>query len=249
MAMPEPGNANAAQRLPISGSDLLIILILTLGGSRLLLPLVASVLDVSGPDNAGLELVLLLLGVQIVVLFGVVYGVAVRWKGCTWRDLGFVPLPPGWGIRAVAIALISFPLVGGVSWLQQQITGQSFQNPQLEILSPPVFSWWAYLGTLFIAGVLAPLAEEITFRGLLFRWLDERYGFTIGIVVSAFAFSILHGIPGLIPAIMVLGAVLAWTYARTGSIWVPIIVHGTYNAIVTTILYAAIAQGLSPSNI
>jgi membrane protease YdiL (CAAX protease family) len=43
---------------------------------------------------------------------------------------------------------------------------------------------------------------------------------------------------------MALGAILAWAYHRTESIWVPVMVHGAYNAVVTTALYAALAQGL-----
>jgi hypothetical protein len=54
----------------------------------------------------------------------------------------------------------------------------------------------------------------------------------------------MHGIPGLIPAIAVLGLILAWIYEITGTIWAPIVVHGAYNAIVTTILYTAVSQGV-----
>ena len=49
---------------------------------------------------------------------------------------------------------------------------------------------------------------------------------------------------GIAVQIAVLGLVLAWAYERTGSIWAPVIVHGVYNAVVTTILYVAIARGL-----
>lgn len=247
MSSPAP---NATRRLPVTGSDLLLILILGLGSSRLVLPLLAAGLGISALDpQARMGAILILLAAQTGLLLAVVYLIAVRWRGCTWAELGFVPLPPGWGTRAAAIALVSFPLIGGVNWVQQQITGQPFENPQLQVLAPADFSWAAYLGTLAVAGLWAPFVEEIVFRGLLFRWLGERYGFTLALVGSALAFAVLHGIPALIPAIVVLGAILAWIYARTQSIWAPVIVHGAYNAVVTTILYAAVAQGLSPQGL
>lgn len=241
-AQPPPG-----RRLPLSGSDLLLILILGLGSSRLMLPLLAVLFDVQRiPGSQRVVLVLALLTAQMLILLFVVYLVAVRWRGASWQELGLVPLPGRWGGRAVALALVSFPLMGAVAWLQQQVTGQEFHNPQITAMAPPAFSWAAYLATLAVAGVLAPLIEEIVFRGLLYRWLRERYGFALGVLGSALAFSVLHGVPGLIPAIALLGALLAWVYERSGSLWTAVILHGTYNAVVTTVLYAALAQGIRP---
>lgn len=236
------------RRLPLSAADLLLILIAGLGLNRLLLPLVAEALGVDPTTGlaGNLGAVLLLLLVQFALLFAVVYGVARRWRGVQWAELGFVPLPPGWGRRAVLIALGCLPLVGAISWAQQQITGQPFENPQFEAIAPPDFAWSAYLATLVTVAALAPLVEEVLFRGLLFRWLGERFGLVPGVGGSALAFALLHGIPGLIPGILVLGALLALVYHRAGSIWAPILVHGTYNALVTTALYIAIAQGLTP---
>jgi membrane protease YdiL (CAAX protease family) len=245
MSQPSPA---PARKLPLNGGDLLLILILAVGTTRLLVPLLVDVFDLRELTSASgrVAVVLALLAVQTLVLFLVVHLVAVRWRGATWTELGFVPLPERWGARAVMIALLSFPLMGAVSWIQQSVTGEPFKNPQISAMAPPAFSWAAYLATLAVAGVLAPLVEEIAFRGLLYRWLRERYGFLAGLGGSALAFSVLHGIAGLIPAIALLGVILAWTYERSRSLWAPIILHGTYNIVVTTILYAALAQGIKP---
>lgn len=243
--MSAPGMHPVGRRLPLGVADLLLIVILSLGASRFLMPLLLGVFDIA-PLQAGnrTAAVLILLTAQTLMLFAVVYLVAVRWRGVHWEELGFWPLPDSWAWRAVAIALLAFPAVNIVSWLQMQVTGQPLDNPQMEVLAPKGFSWSSYAGMLLVAGVLAPIVEEIAFRGLLYRWLRERLGVGVGMVGSALAFSVLHGIAGLIPAIAVLGLILAWVYERTGSIWAPVIVHGVYNAIVTTILYAAIAQGV-----
>ncbi|WP_161958773.1 CPBP family intramembrane glutamic endopeptidase [Ferruginivarius sediminum] len=234
--------------MPLTASDLLLILILGLGSARFLLPAIAAMFDLRAlvAGDHRVSVVMTMLALQTLLLLFVVYLVAVRWRGVTWQELGLVPLPRIWGGRAVAIAMLSFPLMGAVSWVQQQIVREEFRNPQLTAMAPSEFSWAAYLGTLAVAGLLAPLVEEIVFRGLLYRWIRERYGFVVGVIGSALAFSLLHGIAGLIPAIALLGAILAWTYERAQSIWAPVILHGTYNAVVTTVLYAALAQGIKP---
>lgn len=244
-----PLTAAAPPRLPLSAADLLLILILGLGLSRLVLPPLAGAfgLDPAQGLSGHLDLVLGLLLVQFGLLFAVVYAVALRWRGARWRDLGFVALSPRWAGRALLLALLCLPLVGTISWIQQQITGAPFENPQFEAIAPPSFAWRAYLGTLVVAAVLAPVVEEIVFRGLLYRWVRERLGVLPGVGISAVLFAVLHGIPGLIPGIIVLGALLAVVYERAGSLWAPILVHGAYNALVTTALYVAIAQGLHPS--
>lgn len=243
--MSEQPRPPAPRRLPVSGADLLLMVIVGFGSSRFLLPLMAGALNVQIRDGvSNIAAVMFLLTVQSLVLFAVVYAVAIRWRGVTWGELGFVPPPPGWLPRALLTALVSFPVVGAISWAQQQITGKPFENPQFEVMAPAAFAWRDYLVTLFVVSVVAPLVEETAFRGLLYRWLYERIGFYVAVAASAFMFSILHGIPALIPGIMALGAILAWTYHRTESIWVPVMVHGAYNAVVTTALYAALAQGL-----
>jgi hypothetical protein len=228
--------------------DLLLMLIVGMGSSRLVLPFLADGLGVEIRNGApDIGRLMLLLSIQSLLLFGVIYLIAVRWRGVTWAELGFVAPSASWLSRAVLLALLCFPLVGTITWLQQQVTGQPFENPQFELLTPPSFAWGDYLATLLVAGVIAPIVEEIAFRGLLYRWLRERTGGALAMAISALAFSVLHGIPMLIPGIFVLGLILAWVYDRTRSIWIPILMHGVYNAVVTTALYMALAQGIGPA--
>ncbi len=241
------GPLDSPYRLPLNVADMLLLVILALGSARVLLPVVAGALGLgNGIEGVPIEKILILLGVQTGLLLLAVYLVVVLWRGVSWRDLGFVPLPEKWGARAVAIALLSFPLVGFIIWVQQQITGREFENPQMELIAPAEFSLSAYLTTLIVVAVIAPLAEEVLFRGVLYRWLRERIGIGFALVLSSLAFSVVHGVVALIPAIAVLGLILGWVYERTQSIWTPILVHAIYNAIVTTILYAALAQDMAP---
>lgn len=233
--------------LPLRVSDLLLMLIAGFGAARFLLPVLARGLGIEmrgGLDNVPVVMVLLTL--QTLLLFGVVWGIAVRWRGVSLTELGFVAPPRGALARAVLLALASFPVVGAVTWLQQQVTGEPLKNPQFQVMTPDTFAWADYIATMFVAAVLAPTIEEIAFRGILYRWLAERMRVPLAVAGSALAFAVLHGMPSLIPGIFVLGALLAWSYERTRSIWAPIVLHGTYNGVVTTALYAALAQGIRP---
>lgn len=90
-----------------------------------------------------------------------------------------------------------------------------------------------------LAGVVvAPIAEETLYRGILFGGLAQRLPFAPAAAISAAAFAVVHGLGVALP-IFVLGLGLAWVYARTGSLWAVIVTHGVVNAVSLTVLFAA----------
>lgn len=90
---------------------------------------------------------------------------------------------------------------------------------------------------LILIGLVFPLAEEILFRGILYRWLRGRLGIAGAAGLSAIAFAALHSIPELIPAIAVLGVILALLYELSGSLWTSVLAHAVYNSINVLLLY------------
>ena len=91
--------------------------------------------------------------------------------------------------------------------------------------------------------VVAPLVEEIVFRGLLFGALAPRIGVLAAALVSALVFGAVHGDPVLFPTIAALGFVSAIAYAATGNLWVSITLHALNNAVGAIFLVSA---GLHP---
>lgn len=88
----------------------------------------------------------------------------------------------------------------------------------------------AMLALLFISVViLAPIWEELLFRGLLFRFLYSKTGFWVAALISGFLFSILHAILTGIGGLWVLGILFALAYRITEDIRVPILIHALYN--------------------
>lgn len=90
---------------------------------------------------------------------------------------------------------------------------------------------------LLLGAVIAPIAEEIFFRGYLYAGLRDRFGVGWGMILSAALFSIVHLIPGVLIPIFLMGILFAALYEMTDSIWPCIALHGAINALAFLALY------------
>ncbi len=84
---------------------------------------------------------------------------------------------------------------------------------------------------VLVAVVMAPLFEEIVFRGFLFRGFANSWGWVWGALASAAIFGAAHLQLDVFVPLAVLGFVLAWAYHRTGSLWTCITMHALFNLI------------------
>jgi uncharacterized protein len=223
----------------IRGSDLLLVI----GITAALLILISWMID----DPAlTVGFVVAMLAIQSAVPITAVYLVVIRGRGLSWTDIGFREVSKRWYLRAALIALAMLPAVALVNLATQALLGGPYRNPQLEVIAPEGFSWTGLAAMLVMIGIVAPIVEEVVFRGLLYGWLRHRLGIAASVTLSALAFAGVHGIAILIPALAVTGVILALVYERSRSLWPPIIVHGIFNTIMTLALYAALAAGMSP---
>lgn len=84
----------------------------------------------------------------------------------------------------------------------------------------------------FIAiAILAPIAEEVVFRGAILNWLMRSQPAWKAMVISSLLFAVVHGNPAQMPHAMLIGMLLAWLTVRTGSIVPAIIVHIVNNSL------------------
>jgi len=105
------------------------------------------------------------------------------------------------------------------------------------------FSTPASAYALAAFGILvAPLAEELFFRGFLYPALARRLGQIAGIGITALLFALLHGgqlamawAPLLV--LFAVGAVLTFVRARTNSLATCVLVHAGYNFTLFTMLF------------
>jgi membrane protease YdiL (CAAX protease family) len=99
----------------------------------------------------------------------------------------------------------------------------------------------AYLMAVF--GVtLAPLLEELFFRGMLYPLLRRSWGVAIGVIVTGGAFACIHGIQlgwawAPVMAIFMVGVVLTLVRERTNSVGASFLVHCGYNTTLFALLW------------
>ena len=94
------------------------------------------------------------------------------------------------------------------------------------------------LSTILVA-VLAPIGEEIFFRGFMYKAIRNRFGVRRALILSAALFAALHkNLIGFFP-IMALGMLLAYLYEKSGSLIPSITVHIIHNSIIVTLVFLA----------
>ena len=127
---------------------------------------------------------------------------------------------------------IVFP--GGMKeWMQSQ--EKSAEQTVKALLSAQSLN--DLLLNLFFVAVLAGVGEELLFRGLIQRILVRKYGRWTGIVIAAILFSAMHmQFFGFFPRFL-LGVVLGILFAYSGSLWVAILAHFFYDAMLITAAY------------
>jgi membrane protease YdiL (CAAX protease family) len=99
---------------------------------------------------------------------------------------------------------------------------------------------WA-LGILSIT--LAPLMEELFFRGFLYPVFARRLGLPVAIFLTALAFALLHGAQlgfawGPVLVIFLVGVVLTLVRAKRNSVAAGVVIHMAYNATITLAMFA-----------
>jgi membrane protease YdiL (CAAX protease family) len=97
----------------------------------------------------------------------------------------------------------------------------------------------AFIANFVVIGLLAPIVEELTFRGLGYRLL-EPLGRWTAIILVGLAFGLAHGLVEALPILAFFGAGLAYLRSRSGSIYPCIAVHASFNSLV---LIVAVATG------
>ncbi|MCL2881764.1 MAG: CPBP family intramembrane metalloprotease [Coriobacteriia bacterium] len=94
--------------------------------------------------------------------------------------------------------------------------------------------------------VVAPIAEEIMFRGMVFGTLNKKLAFPVALIMQAVFFGVFHGnIPqGLMT--FGLGILLAWVYLRSGSLFSSMLIHFAFNGTTTLIILVTGYAGTGP---
>ncbi len=200
------------------------------------------------------------------------------WTSRPWAELGFHRGRFDGNVAlGVLAALFLAPIVFAIQLVAVQIWKPNEHPLQKMLMSdndPKV------LVLAFVSAViLAPLAEEILFRGIFQGWLErmanrkptpdeiglelldpvdpktlsirpDRFGSAVALIVPAVLFAAVHG--GQWPApipLVILALGLGYLYRRTGGLIAPIALHATFNGISTVLLIIAVHYQLFPKEL
>lgn len=163
--------------------------------------------------------------VQFAIFVGVLLLIA---KGLPKRELFALRRPYSWP-RALGYVVAGLVAIFAVSAaLSPFLDAGEEQGIVPEDWDPDRVG--AFLAFGAVATFVAPVVEELTFRGLGFSLLSP-YGKWVAIIGTGVLFGAWHGLIVALPVLAGFGVVLAWLRYRTGSVYPPILLHGIFNGI------------------
>ena len=165
---------------------------------------------------------------------------------------------------AILLMLVALPAINLLSYWNQQMSLPAFLEPleqwmktseeSAKVLTEQFMHTTTIGGliiNLLLMAVLPALGEELTFRGVLQRLfqgskVSEFQGSRVphlAIWCSAILFSAIHlQFYGFIPR-MLMGALFGYMLVWTGSLWIPILMHFTNNAMAVLLYFVSLRVG------
>ena len=208
----------------------------------------------ASPDGPLVQLIGAIL--TAVIFLGVVRLTVVGSGALTWREIGVRRFDPRAASDLVLGALTALPVIAVTSIVAAILVAI------FKVISPSPLPPTGQLGGLalqLVAGaVVAPIAEEVFFRGFALTAWQRSLGPGRAIVRSTILFTLAHvvaiqgtdfsnalaliavGAGSRVPVALALG----WLYVRRGSLWAPIGLHATFNAVLLVV--AQLAMNATP---
>jgi uncharacterized protein len=170
------------------------------------------------------------------IVYAVVLGLLLLIaRGESFREQFALRLPRAWW-PALGWALVVFVLVFVVGAALDPFLDAGEEQG----LTP---SGWdsdraaAFAANAIVVAGIAPVVEELTYRGLGFSLL-RPYGLAAAIVGVGLAFGLAHGLIEALPILSLFGMGLAWLRERTDSVYPPILLHAAFNGVALAVSVA-----------
>ncbi|MFK7849967.1 MAG: lysostaphin resistance A-like protein [Akkermansiaceae bacterium] len=164
----------------------------------------------------------------------------VHWLGLSWKEWPWVfLLAPAavvsmWAVFAGLYAVGYMELLENVGLQKVQDTVKILQEEQDMVI---------LVLMAFTAAIVAPVCEEIVFRGYLYPAAKKFAGPWVAAICTALVFSAAHGNFAALVPLFIFGLLLVALYEATGSIWAPIATHFCFNS-ATLIVQMLVRFGL-----
>ncbi len=161
---------------------------------------------------------------------------AIAWlHSSRWADFLRFRRPD---LRLVLLAVAAWiALYPAVNWLGQLNQGmpmpewlQQWEAQQMALIEQVLMGDLSLGFSLAVMALTPAICEEVLFRGYFQRQVERGTGVAIGIILSGVVFAIFHLRLSQVLPLALLGIFLAYLAWRTGSLWIPVIIHFLNNA-------------------
>jgi len=178
------------------------------------------------------------------LLLALVWGLVRHWSGGVpvgrllgFRRAGWGRMLRGWRVLAAgALAYVGIALAVGVAlyamgtdW--EQVPAQPLVRMIGGAESPRLLAF-----ACVVAVLVAPVAEEVVFRSLLYLPLRARLGVIPAALIISAAFAAVHFYPWGVANLVVLSLTFVALFERTGTLWAPIAAHAAYNGLIIVVI-------------
>lgn len=151
----------------------------------------------------------------------------VGWKALGLRSFKGRMLGLGCGLMVLSFAFNLFYS------LFLALFGLRMQADLVPIFAELSSPWWLLAGGV----IVAPVVEEVFFRGFVFAGLCQRYDWKKAAFISSALFAVIHVTPTAMIPVFILGYIFAYLYHRSNSIWPAILMHVSTNALALGLAY------------
>ena len=186
---------------------------------------------------------LIAVSIQALVFVGVVRLMVVGPGALTWREMGLVGDRRTAGRAALAGAVYAGPVIFVTTLVALAAVALVQVVPESPL--PPTGTAAGLLAHLLAGALVAPMAEELLFRGFALTAWRRTHGTRAAIIRSSVVFVLAHVLlvggdrfEDALKLAFVAGVVripvalaLGWIFVRTGSLWAAIGLHATFNGI------------------
>jgi hypothetical protein len=233
-----------------AGPSPILVFLATIPTSFAVLVLLGVPLELAGIDPDGPAVAVVALLINAIVYVGLVRLLVVDAGVLSWSAMGVRPLTRAGVVDFLVGAAWAFPVIFLTGIVASLLVGLLDVVPESPL--PPSREPIGIGLNLVAAGVLAPIGEEIFFRAFATTAWVTALGANRGILRGGLFFAFVHvltieasdpadgaalAVVGFLTRVPV-GLALGWLFVRRGSIWAPLGLHVTFNAVLVLVAAA-----------
>jgi len=197
-------------------------------------------------DQLPLKILVISQLMKAVALLAALAFLGLRPRRLRWDAVGLRTVSPGWLLLG-AVAGVLFTVTG--AGLVKVLMGVA---PAWSAMTRAPFSfggdtaWVTTLSFVVMTVAITPFAEEVFFRGFVYKWMKGHRPIWVAALMSSVIFGASHIVPHQAVNAAVMGLVLIALYERSGSIWPAIVAHAVNNGL-GVLIGALVERGLAPA--